>query len=50
MKPFKMQSSTQMVSNLAKFLIILYVLYKAILVSELYRLPRCIAPYKQSLS
>ena len=24
--------------------------YKAVLVSELYRLPKCIAPYKQSLS
>ena len=26
------------------------VFYKSILVIELYRLPRCIAPYKQSLS
>ena len=34
----------------AQFFLFSRIFYKAILVHDLYRLPRCIAPYKQSLS
>ena len=61
-KPFKIHSSARIVMYtnififgstqivIAQIFLFSRIFYKAILVSQLYRLPRCIVPYKHSLS
>ena len=47
-KPFKIHNGMRIV--MYTNLLLPRIFYKAILVSDLYRLPRCIVPYKQCLS